>query len=131
MFRVLVQATVCYPIVPFSADVEPKSKPSNVHLMIETEMKTSAKDYTDLTMYLYASLIRNGFHPTESIKSFIATLGEIEWEKDYLASPPPLSELCVRVIRSHVYLSGNIIYGTQKLKVPKRLKDLIIMPNPL
>lgn len=129
-FRILVQASVCHPIVSASADAEPSKKASNVHLMIETEMKTSAKDYTDLTLYLYAALLRNGFYPTESIKAFMATLGHIDWEEDYLASVLPLRELCVRVLRSRTYLSGNIIYGTNKLHIPTRLKDLIIMNNP-
>ncbi len=129
-FRILVQASVCRPLVPYTADAEPKNKASNVHLMIETEMKTSAKDYTDLTLYLYAALLRNGFVPTESIKAFIKTLGDIEWAEDYLAAALPLRELCIRTIRSHVYLSGNIVYGTQRLFIPNRLKDLIIMSNP-
>ncbi len=130
MFRILVQASVCHPLVPHSADVEPSRKSSNVHLMIETEMKTSAKDYTDLTLYLYAALLRNGFIPTESIQSFMSTIGAIDWEQYYLTTVLPLREICVRVVRSHVFLSGNIIYGTKKLGIPKRLKDLIIMSNP-
>ena len=125
-----IQASVCRPILTLSADAEPSTKASNVHLMIETEMKTSAKDYTDLTLYLYATLIRNGFVPTESIKSFMSTLGHIDWEEDYLTSVLPLRELCVRLLRSRTYLSGNIIYGTNKLHIPNRLKDLIIMSNP-
>ncbi len=98
--------------------------------MIETEMKTSAKDYTDLTLYLYAALLRNGFTPTESIKAFMETLGHIDWAEDYLTSVLPLRELCVRAIRSRVYLSGNIVYGTNQLHIPNRLKDLIVMSNP-
>jgi ankyrin repeat protein len=130
MFRLLVQSNVCSPILHKSADSVPRRRASNQHLLVETELKTMAKDYTDVTAYLYTFLIRNGFYPTESIKNFMKSIADVVWVEDYLASPPSLRELSVRVMRSNVYLSGNILHGASKLDVPQRIKNLIIMYNP-
>lgn len=125
MFRLFVQATVCQP--PMDAAVRPAG---NVHLMIETELRTTTSDYVDLAQYLYAYLVRNGFCPTDSIKNFMNSHGEITWISNYLRQPPPLRDLCVRTARTHLYHSGNILYGTDQLKLPARLKNLIMMYNP-
>ena len=130
MFRMLVQSTVCSPILHVTADAEPKKQASNQHLLVETELKTMAKDYTDVTAYLYTFLVRNGFFPTESIKNFMKTIADTGWVDDYLASPPTLRDLSVRVMRSYLYLSGNILYGAEQLDIPQRIKNLIIMYNP-
>ncbi len=130
MFKLLVQSTVCRPLHHQSQGSELRRRNSNQHLMIESELKTMAKDYTDVTAYLFTFLVRNGFYPTDSIKAFMATIADTTWVEDYLHSPPTLRELSVRVIRSHVYLSGNILYGVEKLDLPRRLKNLIVMYNP-
>ena len=130
MFKLLTQASVCHPMPVLTSDAEAPKNPTNMHLMIETDLKILAKDYIDLTEYLYVFLIRNGLRPTESMKLFMTSLRELVWLDDYLGSPPPLRDLCVRVVRSCSLRSGNILYGVSQLDVPKRIKHLITMPNP-
>ncbi|ELT98236.1 hypothetical protein CAPTEDRAFT_185095 [Capitella teleta] len=125
MFRLFVQATVCQPSHHL------RKPASNTNIMIETELRTIARDYIDLTQYLYVFLVRNGFYPTECIKVFMKSLGCISWLDEYLGNPAPLRDLCMRVCRSHLYQSGNILFGTERLKVPRRLKDYVIMQNPM
>ena len=137
MFTMLVQATVCKPIqeTPVSEDDSPDR--SNAHTsqnyypMIEFEMKTLARECSPLTDYLYLHLIRNGFRPSDTIRSFMGSISDTEWLDEYLRSPPSLRDLSMRVTRSYLYLSGNIIYGVEKMKVPPRIRDIVLMYNPL
>ena len=99
--------------------------------MVESELKALAKDCSEPTVYLYAHLVRNGFWPSESIKTFMATITDAEWVDSYLKDPPTLRDLCMRVARSHLYNCGNIICGVEKLKVPPRVRDIVVMYNPL
>lgn len=109
----------------YSRDLKP-----SVHLMIETELKLVAKDYADFAVYIYAYLLRNGYRPSPTVKAYFQTLGGIEWEDEYLANPVSLKDLTMRVARARLYMSGNILYGIEKLDLPTRLKDWIKIPNP-
>ena len=145
MFKLLTQATVANPIAKEEEPVElepeeggavggtptKKKRTQTYKLMIENELKVMAKDYIELSQYLYAMLIRNGFFPTESIKGFMGGLGDIPWVEDYLTSPPTLRDLTIRVVRACMYQSGNIVYGISKLDLPTRVKDMILHVNPL
>lgn len=146
MFQLLVQATICFPIpVPrtelasegASEGAEGASEPakhhqpSNQHLMIESELKALSKDSVELTVYFYAYLLRNGFFPTESIKNFMNSLNPVEWVDAYLSTPPTLRDLSVRVVRSNTYLSGNVMFGVKQLNLPSRIRNLILLCNPL
>ena len=156
MFQLLVQASVCLPQVKASAaprseaEGEPATNaeggpatnaeakpdvltrhPSNQHLAIESELRKLSRDSVELTVYLYAYLLRNGLHPTESMKTFMNGLSPIEWVEGYLSSPPSLRDLAVRAVRSRTYLSGNVMYGVQRLGLPSRIRNLILLCNPL
>ncbi len=132
MFRLVSQATICKPVhgVNTDFDQEPSKKASNHHLLVENELKSLAKDYVDLTRYLYAFLLRNGFYPTASIRTFMRELGGLAWVDDYLGSPPTLSDVAVRVIRSYSCSRGNIMWAVTKMSLPSRLKNTILMINP-
>lgn len=124
MFHMLVQSTVC------GGARKRKTNP-NVHLMVEAELRNLGKHSVELTLYLYTFLVRNGFVPTDTIKTLVAGMSEnIDWVTAYLAGVPSLRELAVRVLRFHLYHSGNISYGVLLLNPPPRIKNLIMMYNP-
>ena len=128
MFRLLTQGTVCLPVAR-----APKScrGPSNQHLAIESELRALAKDHADLARYLYAFLLRNAFCPTCAIRTFVSSTFPVEWADEYLESAPPLQDLAVRVLRSHLYQSGNILHGAIRLRMPSRIVNTILIINPL
>ena len=76
--------------------------------MIESELRALAKDCVDPPIYLYAHLIRNGYRPPETMRTFMASLSDTEWVDAYLKDPPPLRDLSMRVARSYLYTFGNI-----------------------
>lgn len=139
MFNMLVQATVCRPCAMYEVNGEEVGTEENnasasgptSYPMIESELKALAKDCSDPTIYLYSHLIRNGYVPSESIRNFMATITDTVWVDGYFKQPPPLRDLCMRVSRSYIYTCGNIIYGVEKLKVPPRIRDIVLMYNPL
>lgn len=128
MVRLLCQATVCKPVRP--------TKQSSVKCLgvVQSELKTLTRNHMDILPYLLACLTRNGYYPSESLQELLGTLNSwhhVTWLQDYLAQPSPLQDLCVRVLRSNVYCSGNVIYGASQLPVPQKVKDAIVMINPL
>ena len=131
MVKLFVQASLCKPIPQVTASSEPSTQMSNQHLMIESELRMMSRDYVDLAHYVFGYLLRNGFQPSDSIKTFMTHIGEIEWMDNYLCQPVNLRDLCIRVVRSYTYLSGNVIYGVSKLSLPQRIQDLILLYNPL
>lgn len=110
--------------------------PTNTHLIIETELRAMAKEYVDMAQYLYAFLLRNGFVPSDSVRRTMACYGgggpgPIDWVDEYLRNAPTLKELTVRRIRSQIYAScRNITCGIQRLHLPSRLKNHILLINP-
>ena len=128
MFRLLAQGTVCLPVTRAQKTCR---GPSNQHLAIESELRAMAKDHADLARYLYAFLLRNAFYPTGEIRSLTVGACAVEWADEYLESAPPLQDLAVRVLRSHLYQNGNILYGASRLRMPSRIVNAILMINPL
>lgn len=136
LFRLLVQATVCYPVIQSptetpepGAPLSPTSRlPSGVHASLETELRMIANDYVDLAQYLYAFLVRNGLVPSESLKKLMVTVSG--WTDEYLRDPPTLRDVSIRTIRSYFYRSGNIMHAVHRLHLPSRLKNLILLINP-
>ena len=136
MFKLLADATVCFPIVRGSLEKDDlldsyanfhRIKLKNKHhSAIENELKVMASDYVDLTQYLYSFMIRNGYTPNESVKSYMSGLGKIDWINDYISKPATLKDSAVRVLRSCLNRSGNILYGMKMLAVPNRLNDLMM-----
>lgn len=150
MFKLLTEATVCLPIMHFlphnnggsgnaggnnsslpAKKVTTKEKgglkmTSKKHLMIENELKLVAKDYVDLAQYLYVFLIRNGYYPNEAVKTYVASLGMIDWIDGYLANTNSLKDLSVRVLRTYLNQSGNILYGIKELGLPNRMRELVL-----
>lgn len=137
LFRLLVQATVCYPVLrpppptdtPETGASSPTGRlPPGVHAALETELRMIANDYVDLAQYLYVFLVRNGLVPSESVKKVM--VGVTHWTDEYLRSPPTLRDVAIRTVRSHFYQSGNIMHAVHRLHLPSRLKNLILLINP-
>lgn len=128
MLECLVQATVCIPSSMIS-EIEAYRLPSNIHLVIESTLRALAKYSTDNMIYLYSSLLKNGFWPTSSIKLFVNSVSGISWFEKFLQQPPDLQSLCVRIIRSYIYFSGNILFGAQNIHCPDSIKQSIISSN--
>ena len=135
MFKMLVQASVCRPVLHKSADSEPTREACNMYLFIEGDLRRLASDHHELTAYLFAYLVRNGMFPTPSLLEFAKNLDtgfeiNLDWVDGYISTPASLVDLSVRVIRSSAYLYGNIIFGVYVLRVPTILKHLILLTDP-
>jgi hypothetical protein len=96
------------------------------HGSILKDLKQLKNQYKDLVQYLYVYMIRNGYVPNDAVKSFVSKQGDIEWTDSYLSSVCSLRDLSCRILRTHLIHSGNIIYGVNKLDLPKRLKDIVL-----
>ena len=130
LLQLMVQSTVCRPILGLTCNKVPGRQAANYHLIIERDLKNLAKDSVDLTRYLYVYLVRNGLRPTEALRNYGKALDEPDWMESYLTSPTSLKDLCVRVVRSHLLLSGNIKYGVRKLRLPAYIESHVLFTNP-
>ena len=141
LFTLLVQSTISRPLMctPCEDTDTIDTQSDAVHQNIESEIREAGKNSEYLAAYLYVYLLRNGYRPTESMRTFMVdslqgkpSVSQIHlgWVEDYLKQPVLLSEACVRVVRSYLYLSGNILYGVKKIQLPERMKDRILLVNP-
>ena len=96
---------------------------------IETEIRRLLKENAVLANSLYMFLIRNGFHPTDSIKHVLAHSTSVHWVEEYTHNAAPLSDICVKLLRSYLYVKGNILFGCARLVIPQRIKDQILMKH--
>lgn len=130
MFRLLLQADLCPPVSRYGSCKWRKPAGSEHHV-IETELRQLALDHVQLSKFMYAALLRNGFYPSPAIRTYMDELGAITWVTRYLDDVTSLQDLAVRVLRSYLHLSGNIMYGVRCLRLPSRTQQLILQCNPL
>ena len=130
MVRLFCQATICLPLSILNTEPPSWRCPG----VVEAEMRALSRSHMDILPYLVACLTRNGYVPTSAMTDLLGTLESwhhVTWLEDYLAQPAPLQDLCIRVLRAHVYPSGNIIFGASRLPAPQKVKDAVVMINPL
>ena len=125
MFTIVVQATVCQPILSAQPAKSEKST-------IEEDIKRVLEGNASVASYLLVHLIRNSFRPSQSLlEACHEKCPGLEWVDQFLSSVPSMKDLCIRHVRSRLYLYGNIMYALEMLGVPQNLKDIILMKNPL
>ena len=151
MFTLFVQATVSRPLMFTPGEdivdnccvgnftQQNNRQTDSVQITIESDLHALAKNSRYLALYLYIYLLRNGFRPSPAFRSYAEEAlchkghtgsRQLKWLDGYLSQPLPLGESCMRVVRSYLYLSGNVLYGVKMLGLPPRLEERIIMANP-
>ena len=130
LLQLMIQSTVCRPIPGVTCDKRSSRQTNNHQSVIESELRNLAKDSTELTRYLYAFLLRNGLNPNETLRNYGKTLGEPDWLCSYFTTPASLKDLCVRELRSNLLVSGNVMFGAKKLKLPASIQSHVLLVNP-
>ena len=136
-FKLVTEATVCLPVfltyldtsfeLPVHLEARNKAKIKQ-HSMIEDQLRVIAKEHVDLALYFLGFLIRNGYQPNTSILNYasgITSDERITWIKSYVNTPISLQDLTARILRTCLNSGSNILYGSVKLNVPKRIRDII------
>ena len=157
MFTLFVQATVSRPLMCTPGDeirdtgskcciiaggnsaTQSQQETDSAQVTIENDLRMLAKESRYLALYLYIYLLRNGFKASTAFRTYAqealcstehVTTDQLKWLDGYSSDPLPLGESCMRVVRSYLYLSGNVLYGVKQLKLPRRIQERIIMANP-